>query len=70
MSKLIDIEILKYDLLKPISECYDIPYNDLLDILNSIQRIRTTNSKYTCDHNFFSKNLDWYYPITNLAIKI
>lgn len=52
-AKLIDIEIIKTDLLKPISEKYNIPFEDLFSMLNSIQRIRTSLSKYTCDHNFY-----------------
>jgi len=63
MSKLIEFEIIKNDLLKSISEKFSIPYNELLNELDQLTKIRITNSKYSCNHDFFSKDneLSFYW---------
>lgn len=63
MSKLIELDIIKNDLLKTISEKFSIPYDDLIIELNNIKRVRITNSKYSCNHNFFSvdNELSFYW---------
>ncbi len=52
----IDIEIIKNDLLQSIANKFNIPYNDLLLILNNVSKTRIIKSKYSCNHNFFCKN--------------
>jgi hypothetical protein len=56
MHEIIDIEIVKSDLLKNISHKYGIDYNLLLDELNNLRHLKTVKSKYSCDHYFFSRN--------------
>lgn len=56
MSKLISEEVIKNDLLKSISEKYNIDYSELLVELKSLTKIRTVLSKRTCDHYFFSRD--------------
>jgi hypothetical protein len=54
--KLIELEIVKNDLLKSISDRFSISYELLLDELSKIERTRIVRSKYSCNHNFFSKD--------------
>lgn len=56
MNKLIDIEIVKGDLLVSISERFNISYDELIEELNKITKLRIVKSKYSCDHNFFSRD--------------
>jgi hypothetical protein len=56
MSELIDIEIVKSDLLQVIAKKYNISYEFLLEDLNNIRHYKTVKSKYSCDHHFFSRD--------------
>jgi hypothetical protein len=58
MEKLISEEVIKNDLLRNIAEKYQIPYDQLLLELSSLTKIKTTFSKYSCDHYFFSKDTE------------
>lgn len=62
-NKLIDMEIIKSDLLFPISKKYNISYESLLQDLANITMLRTVNSKFTCNHNFFANDneLSFYW---------
>jgi hypothetical protein len=62
-SRWIEYDIIKNDLLKSISEKFNIPHNDLIYELNLINKTRNTKSKYSCDHNFFSRDneLSFYW---------
>lgn len=55
MNEIIDIEIIKNDLLKNISDKYKINYDSLLLDLDNLRQLRTVKSKYNCDHYFFSR---------------
>jgi hypothetical protein len=56
MSKMISEEVIKNDLLTSISSKFNIPYADLIEELNCLNKIKTVNSKYSCDHYFFSRD--------------
>jgi hypothetical protein len=52
----ISLEIVKNDLLKNISNKFNINYEDLLFELNNLNHFYTVKSKYECNHYFFSKD--------------
>lgn len=58
-----DCDIIKDDLLKNISERFNIDYDLLLEELNKIKITKHTKSKYSCDNNFFSRDneLSFYW---------
>ncbi len=56
MNKLINEDIIKLDLLKSISERFSIPYESLLEEFNALTIMKTVKSKFSCDHNFFSRD--------------
>lgn len=56
MSGLINEEVIKKDLLKTISIKYNIPIDELIEMLSLIRKSKIVKSKYSCDHNFFSRD--------------
>ncbi len=52
----ISLQIIKDDLLKNISNKFNINYEDLLTELNNLNHFYTTKSRYECNHYFFSKH--------------
>lgn len=56
MSELVSIEVIKEDLLRNISEKYNIDYNNLLIDLEQLSITKTVKSKYFCNHNFFNED--------------
>jgi hypothetical protein len=52
----ISLEIIKNNLLKNISDKFNINYKDLLFELNDLSHLFTTRSRYECNHYFFSKD--------------
>lgn len=63
MSELIDVNIVENDLLRNISEKFNIKYEELLSEFSKITKRRISRSKYYCNHLFFSqvneKSLYW-----------
>jgi hypothetical protein len=56
MNNYINIEIIKNELLRSISDTYNIPYDLLVEELNQIKTTQIAKSKYSCDHSFFSRD--------------
>lgn len=58
MTEVVSVEIIKNDLLKNIAKKYNISYEALEEELNNLTNTRTVNSKYYCDHRFFSRDTE------------
>lgn len=56
MQKMISEDVIKNDLLKSISDRFNIEYNHLIEEFDKLNKLRSVNSKYSCDHNFFSRD--------------
>lgn len=58
-----DFNIIENDLLKTISQKYNIPHEELVKELHAISQTTTKKSKFTCDHLFFSRDneLSFYW---------
>lgn len=56
MSELIDKKIIEVDFLPTIAEKYNLPLQSLLEDFKSVKKTRIAKSKYSCDHDFFSRD--------------